>query len=97
MKSIYEEITDKLIAMMEKGIIPWTKPWVCGGGIVSYATGKPYSLLNRMLLDRPGAYVTFHRSRKQVAKSARAPRPGRYTSISLQSSRHPRKLTGKPL
>ena len=75
MKSIYEEITDKLIAMMEKGIIPWTKPWVCGGGIVSYATGKPYSLLNRMLLDRPGAYVTFHQVQEaggRIRKGAKA-------------------------
>ena len=75
MNSIHQEITDKIIAMMEKGIVPWTKPWVCGGGIVSYATGKPYSLLNRMLLDRPGAYVTFHQVQEaggRIRKGAKA-------------------------
>ena len=75
MNSIYQEITDKIIAMMEKGIVPWTKPWVCGGSIVSYATGKPYSLLNRMLLDRPGAYVTFHQVQEaggRIRKGAKA-------------------------
>ncbi|MFC1744733.1 ArdC-like ssDNA-binding domain-containing protein [Candidatus Riflebacteria bacterium] len=25
--NIYEEITEKIISKMEKGIIPWQKPW----------------------------------------------------------------------
>ena len=42
---IYKEVTDRIIAEMETGLIPWQKPWVASGGCVSYATGKPYSLL----------------------------------------------------
>ena len=56
---IYKEVTDRIIAEMETGLIPWQKPWVASGGCVSYATGKPYSLLNQMLLGRPGEYATF--------------------------------------
>ena len=56
---IYAEITNRIISEMESGIIPWQKPWVASGGCVSYATGKPYSLLNQMLLGRPGEYATF--------------------------------------
>ena len=48
---------------MENGIIPWQKPWVANGKAISHATGKPYSLLNQMLLGRPGEYLTF----KQLA------------------------------
>ena len=44
---------------MEKGIIPWKKPWICAGQAVSYTTGKPYSLLNQMLLGEAGEYITF--------------------------------------
>ena len=53
---IYREITDRIITQMEQGIIPWTKPWIARGQAISYATGKPYSLLNQMLLGRPGEY-----------------------------------------
>ena len=56
---IYSEITNRIIAEMEQGTIPWQKPWVASGSCISYATGKPYSLLNQMLLGRPGEYLTF--------------------------------------
>ena len=56
---IYSEITNRIIAEMEQGTIPWQKPWVASGSCISYATGKLYSLLNQMLLGRPGEYLTF--------------------------------------
>lgn len=56
---IYAEITNRIIAEMETGVIPWQKPWVASGGCVSYATGKPYSLLNQMLLGNAGEYATY--------------------------------------
>ena len=56
---IYAAVTDRIIAQMENGIIPWLKPWRTNGKAVSHATGKPYSLLNQMLLGRPGEYLTF--------------------------------------
>ena len=37
----------------------WEKPWIACGKAVSHATGKAYSLLNQMLLGRPGEYLTF--------------------------------------
>ena len=72
MKSIYEEITEKIIAQLQQGIIPWTKPWVCNSKILSHATGKPYSLLNQMLLGRAGEYVTY----KQVQQEGGYVRKG---------------------
>ena len=56
---IYAAITDRIIAQMDQGIIPWQKPWISSGEAISHATGKPYSLLNQMLLGRPGEYLTF--------------------------------------
>ena len=56
---IYAAVTKRIIEQMEQGIIPWQKPWVSNGKAVSHATGKPYSLLNQMLLGRPGEYLTF--------------------------------------
>ena len=56
---IYSEITNRIINEMEQGIIPWKKPWIASGAAVSHTTGKPYSLLNQMLLGRAGEYLTF--------------------------------------
>ena len=56
---IYAAVTDRIIEQMEQGIIPWQKPWIASGKVVSHATGKPYSLLNQLMLGRPGEYLTF--------------------------------------
>jgi len=69
---IYAEITNRIIDQMENGIIPWQKPWIASGSCVSYATGKPYSLLNQMLLGRPGEYATF----KQIQQAGGCVRKG---------------------
>lgn len=54
---IYKEITDRIITQMENGIIPWQKPWIAGSTVaISHTTGKPYSLLNQMLLGRAGEF-----------------------------------------
>ena len=43
---IYAEITNRMIDELEKGFIPWQKPWMASGAAISHTTGKPYSLLN---------------------------------------------------
>ena len=65
---IYAAITDRIIAQMEQGIIPWQKPWISSGKAISHATGKPYSLLNQMLLGRPGEYLTFRQCQEAGGK-----------------------------
>ncbi len=58
---IYGIITDRIIEQLEKGVIPWEKPWTgTQSGAISGATGKAYSLLNQMLLGRPGEYYTYN-------------------------------------
>ena len=66
---IYAAITDRIIAQMEQGIIPWQKPWISSGKAISHATGKPYSLLNQMLLGRPGEYITFRHQVRQLQEA----------------------------
>jgi len=65
---IYQEITSRIIDQLDKGIIPWHKPWISSGRAVSHITGKPYSLLNQMLLSRPGEYVTFSQCQQEGGK-----------------------------
>ena len=62
---IYAAVTDRIIAQLEAGQIPWHKPWVASGQAVSRSTGKPYSLLNQLLLGQPGEYVTFKQAQQE--------------------------------
>lgn len=62
---VYEIVTNRIIEELEKEIIPWQKPWGgMEGGAVSGTTGKPYSLLNQMILGKPGMYFTFNQIQK---------------------------------
>ena len=65
---IYKEVTDRIMAQLENGIIPWQKPWIASGNAISHVTGHSYSLLNQMLLGRPGEYVTFAQCQKEGGK-----------------------------
>lgn len=63
--NIYEEITNRLLAEMEKGVIPWHKPWTCTDGAVSHANGRPYSLINQAMLGYGGEWLTFTQIKKE--------------------------------
>ena len=59
-KDIYEMITDRIIEQLEKGYIPWQKPWTgVHDGAYNRISNKPYSLLNQMLLSKTGEYASF--------------------------------------
>lgn len=58
--NVYDMITDRIIAELEKGQIPWEKPWTgVRSGAYNRITKRPYSLLNQMLLQHRGEYATF--------------------------------------
>lgn len=61
--NVYQLVTDRIIEELEKGIIPWQKPWTGAaledGGAINYVTRRPYSMLNQMLLGDEGEYLTF--------------------------------------
>lgn len=60
-KSVYEMVTERIINQLEKGIIPWRKPWTgIKGGAYNRISKKSYSLLNQMLLKYEGEYATYN-------------------------------------
>ena len=70
---IYAAVTDRIIQELEKGVIPWEKSWTgLRSGAYSRSTGRPYSLLNQMLLGKPGEYATF----KQIQEAGGRVRKG---------------------
>ncbi len=76
---IFSAVTDRIIAALEAGTIPWKQPWSGGsGGCISYSTGRPYSLLNHLLLgNRSGEYITY----KQCVKAGGYVRRGEKSSM----------------
>ena len=76
--NVYQIVTDRIIAELENGVIPWEKPWTgVRSGAYSRATGRPYSVLNQLLLRKPGEYLTF----KQVGEAGGSVRKGEKASI----------------
>ena len=54
-RDIYAEVTDKIIAQIEAGSLPWVKPWAnaagCNSGLpVNYSTGKAFHSLSQSRL-----------------------------------------------
>jgi antirestriction protein ArdC len=60
-KSVYEIVTERIIDELQKGIIPWQKPWAgTKAGAYSRTTGRAYSILNQMMLKHTGEYLTYN-------------------------------------
>ncbi len=64
-KDVYQDVTDRVIAAIEKGVAPWRKPWTPAGARFTFmgrtvvypvnaTTGKPYRGINVLLLNCMG-------------------------------------------
>lgn len=78
--TVYKMVTDRVLEMINKGVIPWNKPWSFSGKAeneqaINYVTRKPYSLINQWLLMEPGEYLTFKQvvaAKGKIRKGAKA-------------------------
>ena len=64
---VYQLVTDRIVSLLEQGVIPWRKPWTGTDGVpTSYSTGKPYRGVNTMLLgclDYNSSYwITYNKA-----------------------------------
>jgi antirestriction protein ArdC len=76
---VYQLITDRIIDQLEAGVVPWRKPWTGdANGAYNYMTGRRYSLLNQMLLQHEGAYLTWNQIKSMggTVKKRRTRRKG---------------------
>jgi antirestriction protein ArdC len=76
MFNIYEHITNRIIEQLEKGVIPWRKPWR-GNEPINYITRKPYRGVNLLLLPHGGEWLSF----KQVKDCGGSVKKGEKSSI----------------
>ncbi|MFC1654386.1 ArdC family protein [Myxococcota bacterium] len=71
---MYQVITTKIVELLEKGTVPWKKPWTNGPAAKSYR-GYEYRGINRMLLSTiasldglKGCWITFNQAKKAGGK-----------------------------
>lgn len=74
--NVYQAVTDRIIAQMEQGIVPWHKPWTgAADGAINYVSRRAYSVLNQWLLGRDGEWITFKQVQQcggRIKKGAKA-------------------------
>jgi antirestriction protein ArdC len=69
--NVYDIVTERIVASLDKGTVPWRKPWNAQTLVArSLASGKPYRGMNHWLLD-PGLhgyndprYATYNQIQK---------------------------------
>jgi len=50
-RNVYQEVTDQIVAALEKGVVPWVKPWDADSGLpVNAISGRTYRGINVPLL-----------------------------------------------
>ena len=67
-KKICEMVAERVLEELKNGVIPWNQPWFGSDRFVSHVNGKHYSLLNCMLLGKPGEDATFNQISKEGGK-----------------------------
>lgn len=75
-KSVYQMVTERVMEQMKQGIIPWHRPWTGTAGTINYVTRKPYSMLNQMLLQRDGEWLTFKQLTERGGKIKKGAKAG---------------------
>lgn len=62
-KDVYQILTDKIITLLQQGVIPWQQEWNPLGTACNYVTGKAYRGINALLLNcnhfKHPYYLTF--------------------------------------
>ena len=67
-QNIYEMITEQVLEIMAKGIIPWKKPWNARGAHRNLISGKQYRGVNVFLLSCSGYSSPWWLSFKQATE-----------------------------
>lgn len=63
---LYAKVNDRIISMLEKGVIPWRLPWTKYGLARNYATGHIYTGINMLLMNHTEHSIPCFMTFKQV-------------------------------
>lgn len=66
MKDVFSVVTERIIAQLKKGIVPWRRTW-SSVGPTSYLTNKEYQGINAIILQdvyKSPYWLTFRQAQK---------------------------------
>ena len=67
--AIYQLVTDRVLALLQQGVVPWKKPWKTRGGSsrpINLLSGRPYRGINVFLLIAQGFESPYWLTFKQA-------------------------------
>ncbi|MBK6859335.1 MAG: ArdC family protein [Saprospiraceae bacterium] len=74
--SFYEEVTNRIIALIEKGVVPWKKLWSSYGLARNYLSGRIYTGINYLLMNNTGYPIPYFLTFNQVKELGRSNKKG---------------------
>lgn len=67
--NVFEQVTARIMEMLETGTVPWKKPWSSTGGARNLVSQKPYRGINQFLLNcspySSPYWLTFNQARQK--------------------------------
>lgn len=75
-RDLYREVTDKIIALIEKGVAPWRRTWSTYGLARNYATGHIYTGINLILMNNTPHPIPYFLTYKQIQEKGGKIRKG---------------------
>jgi len=65
-RDLYQEVTDKIMQLLEKGVAPWRQTWSSYGLARNYATKHQYTGINKLLMNNTEYPIPYFMSFKQT-------------------------------
>jgi antirestriction protein ArdC len=96
---VYEIVTGRMVALLEKGVIPWQKPWVAGPQSIpsNFVSKKPYRGVNVWLLLCSEFNAPYWLTYKQAGDLGGNVKKGEKGTPVVFWNWFPKKVDGKPV
>jgi antirestriction protein ArdC len=78
---VYAIVTEKIINLLEEGIVPWRRPWTAAGLPRNLVSKKPYRGVNLFLLSATKYVSPFWLTMKQANELGGSVRKGEHSQI----------------
>ena len=78
---VYEIVTEKILASLENGCVPWHKPWSGGGLPMNLKSKKAYRGVNVFMLSLQGRQSRYWLSYKQATEMGGQVRKGEKSTL----------------
>lgn len=99
MNQVYQIITDRIVAKLEEGVIPWKRPWTTAGPVpraMNWVSKRPYNGVNALLLSYSGYGCSYWATFNQIKERGGMVRKGeRSTPVVYFKIWHPTDQEGE--